>query len=104
MAVASSAVMTVDELVEALHELMETGRENVSFEVVGVAYGYGVEGMLLRKEKNQFVVVLAPVEHHKDSDCEGFVEDGVCTVCNVGNGECSSCNGVRYHELGCPNG
>lgn len=102
MAVASSMVMTVDELVEALHELMETGRENVSFETIGAAYG--VEGMLLRKERNQFVICLMPVEHHRDEDCEGFVVDGSCTVCNVGNGECPSCDGVRYHKLGCPNG
>jgi hypothetical protein len=40
--------------------------------------------------------------HNKDEDCEGFIVDGCCTICSVGNGECSSCNGIRYHEKYCP--
>ena len=40
--------------------------------------------------------------HDKDEDCEGFIEEGCCSICGVGHGDpCAECRGTGYHREGC---
>lgn len=42
------------------------------------------------------------MEHNQDKDCEGYVVDGVCSICGAGHGDpCPECGQRAYHRHDC---